>query len=97
MSTTSLKLPDDLKQKATAAARDLGITPHAFMVDAIRQAAAAAELRAQFVAEARLARAEMLQTGVGHDADEVRSYLRLRLSGESEEKVSRPVAKSWRD
>jgi predicted transcriptional regulator len=94
MSTTSLKLPEDLKQKAAAAARDLGITPHAFMVDAIRQAAVAAELRAQFVAEARLARAEMLQTGVGHDAEDVRTYLQQRLLGE---KISPPVAKPWRD
>jgi hypothetical protein len=31
MSTTSLKLPDDMKQLAAAAARRQGVTPHAFM------------------------------------------------------------------
>ncbi len=52
MSTTSLKLPDDLKRLAIAAAKHRGITPHAFMVEAIRTAATAEKLRAEFVAEA---------------------------------------------
>ena len=47
MSTTSLKLPDDLKERAAAAAKIQGITPHAFMVEAIRMAATAAENRVQ--------------------------------------------------
>ncbi len=49
MSTTTLKLPDELKRKAVAAAQDSGVTPHAFMVEAIRQATEAAEQRKQFV------------------------------------------------
>jgi predicted transcriptional regulator len=93
MSTTSLKLPDELKQRAAAAAQELGVSPHAFMVDAIRQAADAVEQRSQFVAQALAARAEMLQSGAGHDADEVRAYLRQRLGNE---KTKRPDAKSWR-
>lgn len=32
MSTTSLKLSDDLKQRAVAAAEKIGVSPHAFMV-----------------------------------------------------------------
>jgi uncharacterized protein (DUF1778 family) len=43
MSTTSLKLPEDVKQLAAAAAKEQGVTPHAFMVEAIRAAAAHAE------------------------------------------------------
>ena len=35
MATTSLKLPDDLKQRAAKAAHELGVSPHAFMVSAI--------------------------------------------------------------
>jgi predicted transcriptional regulator len=93
VSTTSLKLPADLKQKAEAAARDLGITPHIFMVGAIRRAATAAEQRARFVAEASTALSEMLQTGLRHDADEVHTYLRNRLTGDE---ILRPAAKPWR-
>lgn len=93
MSTTSLKLPEDLKQKAAAAARELGITPHAFMVEAIRQAAAASEQRAQFVAEAVKAREQMLETGLGHDPAEVRAYLRERIEKQD---IPRPPLKPWR-
>lgn len=93
MSTTSLKLPDELKQRAAAAAEELGVSTHAFMVDAIRQAADAVEQRSQFVAQALAARAEMLESGVGHDADDVRAYLRQRIG---DEQAKRPDAKSWR-
>jgi len=94
MSTTSLKLPDELKQRAVSAAEELGLSPHAFMVDAIRQAAQAVEQRSRFVAQAREARAEMLQDGLGHDADEVRNYLRQRLQ---QAQTSRPAKKAWRE
>jgi predicted transcriptional regulator len=93
MSTTSLKLSDELKQQAAKAARELGVSPHAFMVEAIRQAADAVEQRTQFVAQALDARAEMLQSGLGHDADEVRAYLRKRIS---DKQTPRPDAKTWR-
>lgn len=93
MSTTSLKLSEELKQRAAAAAGELGISPHAFMVDAIRQAADAVEQRAQFVGEALAARAEMLESGQGYDAGDVRSHLRKRLSDAS---AAKPATKSWR-
>jgi predicted transcriptional regulator len=93
MSTTSLKLPDELKQRATTAAQELGISTHAFMIGAIRQAADAVEQRSQFIAQAQTARAEMLQSGLGHDANDVRSYLRQRLTNNQ---ADRPDAKSWR-
>ena len=47
MVTTSLKLSDELKQRAIAAAEKKGVSPHAFMVQAIERAATAAESRAQ--------------------------------------------------
>lgn len=93
MSTTSLKLPDDIKQRAVAAAQEQGVSPHAFMVNAIEQAADAAERRAKFVGEALAARDEMLATGKGYDADEVHAYLTARVAGK---KVARPKARSWR-
>lgn len=93
MSTTSLKLPEELKQRATVAAQKQGVSPHAFMVQAIEQAATLAERRASFVAEAQAAREQMLRTGKGYDADEVHAYLRARIVGK---KPARPKAKSWR-
>ncbi|WP_306394826.1 CopG family ribbon-helix-helix protein [Telluria beijingensis] len=94
MSTTSLKLPDELKQRVINAAQELGISPHAFMVDAIRQAAHAVEQHSTFVRQAREAREEMLGNGDGHAPDEVRAYLRSRLECRH---VARPSRKPWRE
>ncbi|MBC7456242.1 MAG: hypothetical protein H7335_21585 [Massilia sp.] len=63
------------------------------MIDAIRQAADAVELRAQFTAQAQKARTDMLQSGLGHDANDVRSYLRQRITNKQ---ADRPDAKPWR-
>jgi predicted transcriptional regulator len=93
MSTTSLKLTDELKQRAAAAAQSQGVTPHAFMVAAIESATTAAEQRASFVAEALAARSAMRDSGQGYDADEVHAYLQKRVSGR---KSARPKAKPWR-
>ena len=93
MSTTSLKLTDKLKQRAIAAARRQGVTPHAFMLNAIAQAATAAENRAKFMAEAEAARKAMIASGKGYDGDAVHAYLRSRVSGK---KSTRPKATSWR-
>lgn len=92
MSTTSLKLSDELKQRAVAAAEQKGVSPHAFMVQAIELAATAAERRASFVGEAKAAWEQMLNSGKGYDASEVHAYLKARVAGES---VERPKAKSW--
>lgn len=93
MSTTSLKLPDDVKQLAATAAKHRGMTPHAFMVEAIRAAAAVAEQRAAFVADALAAKAEFDRTAEGYDASEVHEYIKLHARGN---KAVRPRAKTWR-
>lgn len=93
MTTTSLKLPAELKQRAAAAAARVGVSPHAFMVNAIDQAATAAEQRASFLADAQAARKSMIDSGKGYDADEVHAYLKARVAGK---KAATPKAKSWR-
>lgn len=79
--------------RASTAAEELGISTHAFMVGAIRQAADAVEQRTQFVAQAQAARVDMLHTGQGVDANTVRAYLRARLADPA---TTRPDAASWR-
>ncbi len=93
MSTTSLKLPEDLKQLAVAAAKRLGVTPHAFMVEAIRAAATNAERRGRFVADAVASREQAVESGQGYAAEEVHAYLRDRAQGRP---ATKPKAKSWR-
>ena len=92
MPTTSLKLPDDLKTRVANAAQELGISPHAFMVAAIEQAATAAEQRALMIANARTVRDAMLEVRRGVDADEVHAYLKAKVSGK---KVKKPRASAW--
>jgi predicted transcriptional regulator len=92
MTTTSLKLPDELKKRAASAAHELGVSPHAFMVSAIEQAAKAAEQRIRLIADAKTAREEMIETGKGLDADEVHAFLKAKVSGN---KVSKPKSRSW--
>lgn len=93
MATTSLKLPEDLKVRAAAAAATRGMTPHAFMLDAIRSTTDASEQYAQFVADAEAADAEMRRTGKGYSAEDVFKYLGDLVSGKRPRK---PKAKSWR-
>lgn len=93
MQTTSLKLPDELKERAAAAAERQGMTTHAFMVEAIRRAAESAEQRASFIAEALAADREMLESGLGYDADEVHAWLQAKVRGEP---VDKPKARPWR-
>ena len=93
MTTTSLKLPDELKKRAAAAARRRGMTTHAFLLDAVQQVTTAAERRAQFIADGLRAREEFRRTGLAYDGKEVLAYFRAKVRGE---KARRPRLKSWR-
>ena len=79
--TTTLKLPDDLKARIATAAEQLGKSPHAFMVEALQSQTALAERRREFIDAALLAREEVAQYGLVYDADEVFSYLQAKLEG----------------
>lgn len=63
------------------------------MVDAIAQAATAAERRADFVNDARAAREQMQKTGKGYDTGEVAAYLIGRIADTN---PAKPKARSWR-
>ena len=93
MATTSIKIPPTLKKRVAAAAAGLGLTSHAFMVQAIEDSAQAAELRRKFVSVADMARTRLIETGKGHDGDAVHAYIRNRVQGR---RSTRPRAISWR-
>lgn len=93
MSTTSLKLPEELKQRAARAADKAGLSTHAFMVRAIENAATNAERRAGFIASAHAAREEALTSASGFEAEAVHEWLKARASGE---KIAKPKATKWR-
>ena len=94
MATTSLKLPDDVKQRVIASAREQGISPHAFMLKAIEQAVSAAERRASFLADAKESLAETRRSGKGFEAREVHDYLKKRVENRSAEP---PESVDWHE
>ncbi len=93
MTTTSLKLPEEIKERAVAAARLRGITPHAFMVDAIRETAELTEKRAKLVADAAATRDRARKTHRGYAADDVHAYVNALIAGKRPRK---PKMKTWR-
>ncbi len=75
---TSLKLPAGLKVQIDDLARKAGVSAHAFMVNALSESTQRAQLRAQFAQDAQEALNGMVQTGLGHDWDEAKAYLKAR-------------------
>jgi len=81
MSTTTLKLPDELKARIAPLAEAEGLTPHAWMVGALAAQAALAERRAALVRAALAAEAEVAASGEVFPMEAVHRYLRDRLVG----------------
>jgi len=81
MEIVSLKLSDELKEQATNAATALGMSPHAFMVEAIKHAIHNAELRLASLAQGYETREQAIKTGKTYDAREVHQHMRDRIHG----------------
>ena len=77
----SLRLPEELKKRVEKVAEAQDVTPHGFMLEAIREKLAAEEARAGFHAEARRRLERMKRTGTGIPAEQVFEYLRQRAAG----------------
>ena len=92
MATTSLKLSDNLRSAVALIAQEEGVTPHAFMVEAISRAAVLATQRQQLIAEAQAAQAQSLKSKKGFKQQDVISSLRARADGK---KVLPLKAKPW--
>jgi predicted transcriptional regulator len=83
MVTTSLKLPDTLKQRIGVLAEAAGKTPHAFMVEALTEQTERSEKHREFLQSAIAAKQDFEQTGISYNADSVHVYLKAKLRGES--------------
>ena len=79
--TTTLKLPDDLKTRIAPLAEAVGKTPHAWMVEALEAQAALAEMRELFIADAQASAAEVDAGGPLYAAEDVHAYIVARASG----------------
>ena len=90
MSTTTIRLPEDLKARVAAAAERTGKTPHSFILEAIAEKAEQEELRGAFDALAEVRYADIVASGRTIPWKEVRAYLEKRLAGRP---ARRPVAR----
>lgn len=90
MSTTTIRLPEDLKARVAAAAKRSGTTAHGFILDAIAEKAEQEDLRAAFDADAEDRYARIVATGKTIPWQEMRGYLEERLTGKE---VKRPIAR----
>ncbi|MCY4755714.1 DUF6290 family protein [Pelomonas aquatica] len=88
MSTTTIRLDDDLKERVSEAAARAGKTAHAFIRDAIAESVEQAEFDAEMdrICEERWA--EFLKTGEAIPWEEVKAYMKATAAGE---KAERPV------
>jgi predicted transcriptional regulator len=85
--STTLKLPESLKERVVPLAKAAGKTPHAWMVEAIETQANLAERRKRFVDDALASVAEHNRTGVAYAAEDVRKYFIAKVAGK---KPARP-------
>lgn len=82
MSTTTIRLEDDLKARVAAAAQRAGKTAHAFILDAIAQTVEQVELDNAFNAIADQRWANIQASGKTVPWDDAKAYLTARARGE---------------
>ena len=91
--TTSLKLPDALKNTIAKVAAFEGKTSHALMVDTLQSAMEDAMVRQQFYADGEASYQETLRTNAVFSGVDVKAYLLARVkSGKSGDRTGRPQA-----
>ena len=90
MSTTTIRLPEDLKARVAQAAEAAGTTSHAFILEAIAEKAELAEQCAAFHALADQRYAQFLESGESIPWEEARTWLKQRLAGKH---AKRPLAR----
>ena len=90
MTTTTIRIEDDLKARVAAAAERAGKTAHAFILDAIAQTVEQVELDEAFHRVADERWAKVLATGKTVPWDDAKAYLEARARGERPRK---PVAR----
>ena len=85
--STTLKRPDELKDRIRPLAQQAGKTPHAWMVEALEREATRLEARASFVQDALAAAEATDHGGPVFAAADVHERLRAKLSGR---RINRP-------
>ncbi len=96
MTTTTLRLPEPLKERIFDLAEQTGQTAHAFMLQAIEDRVRDEEVRQAFASEAQSRYDKAMASGRALDWHEMRDYLRQRAAAGKVGKVKAPRARAWR-
>jgi predicted transcriptional regulator len=91
MSTTTIRLEDEMKSRINAAAAQVGKTAHAFILDALAQKVEQVEQDNAFHAVADERWARIRATGKTVAWDDAKAYLAARATGE---KPRKPAAQA---
>lgn len=88
MSTTTIRLPEQLKSRVARVAKQAGTTAHGFILEAIAEKTEMAERRNAFqqLADARFA--DVLAKGETVSWPDARRYLEQRASGQNPKRPS---------
>ncbi|MGQ1886403.1 CopG family ribbon-helix-helix protein [Serratia marcescens] len=95
MSTTTIRIPDELKARVAAVAEQTGVTSHSFILQAIAEKTQQEELRRDFENEAEKRYAKIIATGETVSWKEMRGYLENYAAGDTAA-VKPPVKKLGR-
>lgn len=90
MTTTTIRLPEELKARVARAAKHAGTTSHNFILEAIAEKAALAEQRDDFQAVAETRYAAIVASGKTIPWSDMQRHLKDRIAGK---RTARPVAK----
>lgn len=90
MSTTTIRLPDELKERIARSAERAGTTAHNFMLAAIAEKTDLEERRAEFLAVAQERYKGIVATGRTIPWGEMRDYMQRRIADPS---TPRPKAR----
>ena len=93
MSTTTVRLENELKARVAAAAERVGKTAHAFILDAIAQTVEQAELDEEFQRVAEERWTKVLDTGKTVPWHNAKAYLEARARGG---RARKPAARKLR-
>jgi len=94
MSTTTIRLPDDLKAKIAEEAAVLGTTPHHFMLEAITEKLNLADRKKDFERTATKRFDNIVKTGQAISWEDMQRYLRAKANGlKKEPKAARPASR----
>lgn len=91
-STTSLKLPDELKAQIAIVAKQEGKSAHALMVEALQTAMNEASLLQAFRQSALAAYEETVRLNKVYRGEDIKAYYLAKIKGE---KIKKPDMVTW--